>query len=309
MFNIHLLDSIFTDNEVVNHIREDLKVRGFSFVKHNMVSYQQDAENFFNLTNKEDYFHPPIFGYFKVPHKEVFRFKTGSKLEEQNYPPLLSNIKDFSKTLDVDMTRLAERLFPGINKNEIPLGEWALFDIVRYNNKVSRKNNLNIVEHYDAGLLTFSFLSTEPGLQFCDEWKNWIDPPMNVGVLWTGNAIKLYDNAYQRGLHRVVQGDKPRLAMWYEICTYAQERNDLKENRFVGYDYELKLMENEGFLPERDGHGFIKGWRDLVSNNISVGNFVMEHLTTGTNKTAMGSHALTFKSSQDNIAIGVKMIF
>ncbi len=101
--------------------------------------------------------------------------------------------------------------------------------------------------------------------------------------------------------------------MWYEICTYDQERNDLLDGKYVGYDYELELMEKAGYLPVRNNDGTIASFtpkRDESNindefSNMHIGMYA-EALTTGSNKTAMGFQALqgVYISSEQNIGIG-----
>lgn len=289
--------------EDIVKIRTDLSIRGYSFVTLNehfvnkVKACEKEMIGFFNLDNsfKESYFREPVFGYFNVPHKEVFRFATGDKLENYAHPS--NAMKELSIELDSFMFDLASKIFPNIVKTNMVPFNFGLIDVVRYGNDTVRKNNLNIVEHYDAGLLAFNFLSTAPGLEFKNEHGEWIPVPVGnglsaqgMGILWTGHAIKSY-NDYPEGIHRVKVVDKPRLSMWYEICTQDQMRDDMLTD-YKGYQYELDLMKKEGYDAIRNDDGNIIGF-----SNEMIGFKAMEANTTGSSKTAVGDRPLSMKDT------------
>lgn len=55
-----------------------------------------------------------------------------------------------------------------------------------YNNEAVKEDNPTaVMEHGDPGLLSISFISSEPGLLMFDNIsKNWIPVPSNTAVLW-----------------------------------------------------------------------------------------------------------------------------
>lgn len=309
--------------EDIVKIRTDLSIRGYSFVTLNehFVNKVNACENemteFFNLDNsfKEPYFREPVFGYFNVPHKEVFRIATGNKLENYAHPS--NAMKELSVELDSFMFDFASKLFPNIkNLNIVPFN-FGLIDAVRYGNNTIRKDNLNIVEHYDAGLLAFNFLSTAPGLEFKNEHGEWVEAPVKdgnspqgMGILWTGHAIKSYNDypgglsPFPPGIHRVKVVDEPRLSMWYEICTQDQMREDMLTD-YKGYQYELDLMKKEGYDARRNDNGNIIGF--LNGKNKMIGFKAIEGVTTGSNKVAIGSNTGIGSNVVigSNIAIGM----
>jgi len=107
---------------------------------------------------------------------------------------------------------------------------FGMFDIAYYLNDMSitaRPTDLNCAPHYDPGLISLSILSTSPGLELKDANGNWISAPIGheVGVLWLGETAFKANETMQPALHRVTypQEFKPRLTMWYEVCTANQE--------------------------------------------------------------------------------------
>ncbi|CAF3580105.1 unnamed protein product [Rotaria sp. Silwood1] len=102
---------------------------------------------------------------------------------------------------------------------------------------------VNCVPHYDPGLLSISILSTHEGLQLKNMTNNeWVHGPLepNIGVIWLGEAAsQITQNRLKPGIHRVVypQESKPRLTLWYELCTIEQLKN-------ISADKKDELMAN-----------------------------------------------------------------
>ena len=311
---------IESDQSSITQVRQDLKTRGYAFIKlsddfiHQVDECLLEVEDFFrnNLTEKEKYFREPLFGYFKVQHKEVFRFLTGSRIGRQKFPVNFDGLLNLTKTLDEIVPRLASIIFPGIEEvveGFIPFNKWGMIDAVQYFNepeKMIKKDAMNIVEHFDAGLLAFSFRSTEPGLQLKNEFGEWIDAFVDdsIAVLWTGHAVRKYDSDHPEGVHRVITSNKSRIGLWYEICCYSQERNDILKGKFVGDPYELELIKKEGYEPVRDGDGIIKEFKEIDGGKTLVGKFIGEVLTTGMNKTFIGYPHSGFVDRSENVFIG-----
>lgn len=324
-------------NNSLEEIKSNLATRGYAIVTltDDLVSLSnecyQEMNEFFHSDNKEQYFREPVFGWFEVPHKQVFRVATGNKMNNYEYPS--STLKSLIPSIDKMMWELGLLLFPGADKmTKIPF-DFGLIDVVKYNNNTERKDNLNIVEHYDAGLIAFNFLDTAPGLQFKNEFGEWQDIfTPNNGIIWTGHAIKSYNESHPEGIHRVLTTDQPRFSMWYEIASHEQMRDDIKNNQYIGYDYEVELMKKEGYKPvKEDGkivgytNTFIgyDGWKGLESvttgsnkvaigySSLNTGEFntmigygwkVLESATTGSNKVAIGS--LNVNTGKFNTVIG-----
>jgi len=290
-------------------VRKDLKIRGYAFVKledefiNKVNECAQLMMNFFNTKDKESYFREPVFGYFNVPHKEVFRFQTGNMIHVQSFPN--EQIKALGLMIDNNISSIVELLFPGITEalnHQVPFNQWGLLDVVLYHN-LNRKK-LNIVEHYDPGVLTFSFKSSSPGLELRNEHGEWISPPYDMGILWTGHAIRSYDAEHPEGIHRVQKGLQPRMAIWYEIGTYLQDRSDMLNN-YTGYQYEIDLMKKEGYHPVRQNNNII-GYEN--NGNTLIGFKALESITTGSNKVAVGNYTLNNTMIGNNVAIGSKAL-
>ncbi|HSW76971.1 MAG TPA: hypothetical protein VLG50_07985 [Candidatus Saccharimonadales bacterium] len=297
---IHLVDILSNNKEVVDEVIKRLRCDGYVFVQLPPVFIKQvdeckkQLQSFLNLPiQKKSMYHvEPIFGYSSFDHKEVFRFMTGTRINEVIWPPSFDAIQQLAFLLDSMVPTIVSTLFDNvvIDNNHIPFKKWAMLDTVYYNNTTTRPNNLNVVEHYDAGLLAFSFLSTEHGLQFKNQSGEWIDSPRDcsIGVIWVGDAIRQYkSDDHAVGIHRVATHHKPRLAMWYEVCTYAQERKDLLNEKFYSYPYELELLKKEGYEPDLADDGSINHFVN-TNNNQFIGINAASELTTGSNKVAIG---------------------
>jgi hypothetical protein len=287
-------------------IKSNLATRGFSLVTLT-PQFSEEAKQcadqmneFFNLNeeSKQSYFREPVFGWFEVPHKQVFRVATGVNMEDYQHPSVA--FKNLISNLDIMMQQLVLELFPGVKEilSDLVPFDFGLVDVAKYNNQTVRKNNLNIVEHYDAGLLAFNFYDSEPGLEFKNN-NEWIYTN-KMAVLWTGNAVKSYSEQHPVGIHRVTTSTAPRLSMWYEVATKEQMRDDIKSGNYTGYDYEIALMEKEGFKAVKENDKIIG-----YENTDHIGWKALEANTTGSNKVAVGYNALY---SGNNVAIGWKDI-
>lgn len=158
--------------------------------------------------------------------------------------------------MDNIMYRIVTILKPYIFANKeitknIPLlkedNRWGMFDVAKYNN-----NHLEMKckEHFDPGLLSLSLRSTQPGLQLKNEYGEWIDPPhdKNIAILWTGDAAVKINPLLKHGIHRVINKSNiqiPRIAIWYEICTFQQEHRELLNDKIN------KNMKDIKYIPKK----------------------------------------------------------
>ncbi len=244
------------DNDAIQKVNESLETRGYAFIRlsRDLVSEIDNCllpiESFFGSSSqyKKTFFKAPIFGHFAVKHKESFRILTGNRLNEQSYPQNFGDIKKLVQKADKIMYAVSQPLFPHIignaKKLDIPFfdvlsknGQWGMFDIAKYHNDGTRVE-LNCKEHYDPGLLSLSLRSTEPGLELKDEFGKWIKAPHDktIAVLWVGKAGTIANPKFKPGVHRVVNPKipgRPRIAIWHEICTSAQEHRELLEKKLA----------------------------------------------------------------------------
>lgn len=257
------LDQILaSDPEAINGFSESIKIRGYAYVKLspaliNLIDTAvESVEEFFNYGSafKKIYSKKPIFGYFDAKHKESFRLLTGQRLNEHLIPHNLDSVKMLVNKSDTMMWKLcrnvAPYLFPGIDQklkqHNIPLFNtdkyWGMFDITKYKNDGS-KTGLNCDAHYDPGLLSIHFRSTEPGLQVMNESGKWMVPPndKSIGIIWAGDAATKINPQIKPGVHRVTNTGSPvpRIAMWYEVCTAQQEHREMMKTKTE------ELMESE----------------------------------------------------------------
>lgn len=255
-YQITPLKSILqNDRSAIDTIGKDLQKRGYAFVRLSPEVVKQIdecmllAEKFFLQQSdyKKKFSKDAIFGYFGVAHKESIRFLTGTRLVEHKIPENFSKIINLIKYLDRIMYTIvllsAPVLFPDIiseaKKLDIPListdNPWGMFDIAKYYNDGTRIAP-NCAEHFDPGLLSISLRSTEPGLQLKDENGKWVITPndTSIAIIWAGKAATQINSNIKPGVHRVVNPmnpGKPRISMWYEICTVAQEHTELLNSK------------------------------------------------------------------------------
>jgi len=215
-----------------------------------------------DTSTKNAHIGPFGFGYSTVDHKEGLRVLTGSRLIEFIRNGLIPKqceeiLREIATNLDEMTVKLLVRLSkPLFNKTpssvayraDIPaayLSEYhfGMLDIAHYFNQKSTAfpppsngtsiEEVNCVPHYDPGLLSLSFLSTNEGLQLKDPITNqWISGPDNsvenqrdIGVIWLGEAaVKASDGVLKAAVHRVLYPRVPgsRLTAWYEMCTVDQ---------------------------------------------------------------------------------------
>jgi hypothetical protein len=168
-------------------------------------------------------------------------------------PNNFNNITSFIKLLDGLMRHishlLSPTLFPFLKENaaiyDIPLLDskfpWGMFDITKYHNDGTRKD-INCFEHTDPGLLSLHLRSTESGLQLRDENKMWhsVLNTNNIAVLWTGDIANKINQQIKPCVHRVLNTNKSRIALWYEICTKGQERKELLNKQREKFERENK---------------------------------------------------------------------
>eukprot|EP01130_Rhizamoeba_saxonica_P016422 TRINITY_DN758_c0_g1_i2.p1 TRINITY_DN758_c0_g1~~TRINITY_DN758_c0_g1_i2.p1 ORF type:complete len:435 (-),score=90.99 TRINITY_DN758_c0_g1_i2:52-1356(-) len=283
---VELSQLLSNDIQQIELLTNNLTINGWSFIRmdHDLstkaLACGTEMESFFlsETSVKNQYFSEPIFGYTSVPHKESFRWKSGSRYGDVNYPKP-SAIFMITSTLD----RIFEDLLKNCSSNlfncnyedllnlkqnngpDIPMLDqnaterWGLMDMARYYNKSSHIYeggvHLNCVEHYDPGLLSLSVLSTAPGLQVKNMVTNeWVDCPYlnqdgSIAVMWCGEAVRNIPNCNLiPGIHRVkfVEGSHPRLALWHEVCTREQALDGVDLNQQVDLSnltYEKKKHE------------------------------------------------------------------
>jgi len=247
---------------------EDFREKGWCFVKlpekfpfAALAELTQQVEHFFSLDEKTKQLHsgPFGFGYSSLDHKEGIRVLTGLRrweFEKHNLVPgdLIENFAKISTFLDELSLLLTLSLAKpfGIKPSslaklaDIPVAygrHFGMLDMALYYNKQksanppppvgSSVNEVNCVPHYDPGLLSISFMSTNEGLQLLDprtgEWisgpNNSVPDQRNIAVVWLGEAaVKVSNTPVKAGIHRVIypQVAEHRLTMWYEMCTVTQ---------------------------------------------------------------------------------------
>eukprot|EP01112_Ceratiomyxa_fruticulosa_P016087 TRINITY_DN4827_c0_g1_i1.p1 TRINITY_DN4827_c0_g1~~TRINITY_DN4827_c0_g1_i1.p1 ORF type:complete len:389 (+),score=86.99 TRINITY_DN4827_c0_g1_i1:307-1473(+) len=188
-----------------------------------------------------------------APHKEAIHLVTGSWVVDSQ-EKIEENLKSFTSGLDYLATTLFDSFFAKVleidseafsKRADLPVqfGEHkGMLDIAHYrNNKTSQSNpswgenidEVNCVPHFDPGLFSLSFLSTNEGLQLFDfETSTWFAGPINsktgqenIGILWLGDkAVSASEGRWKPAIHRVVypRNERSRITSWYEVCTVDQ---------------------------------------------------------------------------------------
>jgi len=160
----------------------------------------------------------------------------GSLLQGTSLFPIIGSVNALGRMLDLPL------LQEGADK------PFAMLDVAYYlNDRIPGDGGagtlppMNCVEHYDPGLFSLSVLSTEAGLQLYDQGSDeWVDAPAVdggsraqpiVAVLWSGTAaVDGSKGAIKPAIHRVQypkEAGRPRMSMWLELCTAAQEHSEL----------------------------------------------------------------------------------
>jgi len=205
----------------------------------------------------------PVYGFnqTEAKTKEGLRLLTGGRLKKNWIPEeCAETIFPLVGAMDRIMLRFIEATAQQIfgmkidllaEKYDLPLligakehqatafneKNFAMFDVAYYPNQKPTVQDLNVAGHYDPGLFSFSFLSTQAGLQVRTKDGVWIDCPTsrNLGIIWAGEIAQTICKEVQPGWHRVKYDSNqiPRLSAWIEVCTAAQDlsfSNTMLEN-------------------------------------------------------------------------------
>lgn len=108
---------------------------------------------------------------------------------------------------------------------------FAMVDVAHYPNAaptvVSEGVECNVAGHIDPGLLSFSILSTQEGLQVKNKEGEWVDCPTDsrYGILWAGELAQIISPDIKPGWHRVkyLPEQAWRLTIWIEVCSKQQD--------------------------------------------------------------------------------------
>ncbi len=113
---------------------------------------------------------------------------------------------------------------------EKKVDSWGLFDVALYRNAEKKRGvpaGMNVAAHTDPGLVAVVWHSSAPGLQLYSRTASqWISVPEvpeapEMGVMWAGNAGHNLLQ-FERGIHRVLYGEEPRISMWTEAAVPDQ---------------------------------------------------------------------------------------
>mmetsp|Transcript_9973 Transcript_9973/g.11948 ORF Transcript_9973/g.11948 Transcript_9973/m.11948 type:complete len:394 (-) Transcript_9973:920-2101(-) len=247
--HIFQLDKLEKDN--LKQIDQKLRSQGWCFVElpeETKAAVSKFVDSFDSFLEKDEAhkakFHvPPMLGYEKIGHKQVFRNLTGTELKEQSLPfngafaelaKVMDNLStEFVKSNCDDLfgcsfDQLKQRTSVPILQDDTNSKRFGVLDAVRYfeddiDDKINPEKTF-CAPHYDPGLLAMSLYSDAPGLEFYDPVeKIWVPQPKdpNVSVLWCGQEIMCVGN-YKPAIHRVNVNAKTRTSIWYEMCSESQ---------------------------------------------------------------------------------------
>jgi hypothetical protein len=123
----------------------------------------------------------------KTHHKTAIRMKTDDFIDD-NDPKLHELCQLYSRAF---REILALTIFQNAENQPFIDGRqrYAMVDLVRYNNDdvggVYIDNSLNVVEHYDTGLMTLTLGATGAGLEIKGK-DGWFTPDPDCGIIWIG---------------------------------------------------------------------------------------------------------------------------
>eukprot|EP00510_Aplanochytrium_minuta_P004173 CAMPEP_0184009076 /NCGR_PEP_ID=MMETSP0954-20121128/2378_1 /TAXON_ID=627963 /ORGANISM="Aplanochytrium sp, Strain PBS07" /LENGTH=398 /DNA_ID=CAMNT_0026288357 /DNA_START=128 /DNA_END=1321 /DNA_ORIENTATION=+ len=235
----------------IKSLKKKLSERGWCFVElpeETKAAVSKFVDSFDSFLEKDEVhkakFHvPPMLGYEKIGHKQVFRNLTGTELKEQSLPfdgafaelaKVMDNLStEFVKSNCDDLfgcsfDQLKQRTSVPILQDDTNSKRFGVLDAVRYfeddiDDKINPEKTF-CAPHYDPGLLAMSLYSDAPGLEFYDPVeKCWVSQPKdpNVSVLWCGQEIMCVGD-YKPAIHRVNVNAKTRTSIWYEMCSECQ---------------------------------------------------------------------------------------
>ncbi len=309
------------------------------------------VESFDDFFSKNRSYKDTFSGYLFTNHKERIRLLTCDRFKDNTIPSHKTTFHNLCSQLDSTMNDLISVISEPIilntdsrkegqspltlqaldvpflkNAAQSPEGpesrdddedkRFCLVDVAHYFNRKDGKGTLidptlNCCAHYDPGLLTFSLLSTSPGLELQElSSKEWISPPFddNIGVLWCGLAASEFtNNRLKACIHRVkyYPNDSSRLTVWLEMCTNEQIKPVETDVTIVNYFHEDKQVpikitrvDEKWSVHLGDDESSIDtiygALGALVDGNaaVSIGYEALLANTTGAGKTAVGIHAL-----------------
>jgi ubiquitin-like protein Nedd8 len=235
-----------------------LSTRGWCFIKFEEKA-KKSFDDLFSAASsflaspeqsRERFLYEKSFGYITAKTKHGFHALTGRRLEEIPVPPTMyGHLRSLSVLIDTYAKKLIEVAGSDLFKNnknyqqealkKLPLvqpyvnggakSEYGMLDIMEYfvpsTTDANGESSTAVSEHGDPGLFSFSFKSNAPGLSMLDPvTTTWVPVPPESSVMWCGSAAEeLSQGQLKVGWHRVDKTFvKPRLTMWYEVCTYEQ---------------------------------------------------------------------------------------
>lgn len=248
---------------------KSLKETGFAVIKNHPINYKLVEEvfaewkDFFNSDYKETYLYKNDTqdGFFPMRVSETAVGYSVKDIKEfYHYYPwgqFPSELSDKSKQLFVQMRDIASKLLVWVEEN--------LPEDIRNNLSEPLPNmidgsdsNLMRVLHYppltgdeadgavragahgDINLLTVLVAASQSGLQVKDSNGNWIDVPVDPGMLSIniGDMLETATNGYYKStLHQVINPlDESRNNSRYSIPLFLHPRSEVKltENRTAG---------------------------------------------------------------------------
>lgn len=301
-------------------LKNNLLSNGWCFVKfgdyfnEKMLFHAKNIKQFFNKEEniKNNYSYSHNIGYYQNNFKQHFKIMTGDynlpNLQEQKNDTSIKSMIFISKLMDKLMKTLFintknsvfelqndDLQYLSVNNNQTI----GLLDFVEYKNNTERE--YFVAEHVDPGLFSLNIYCDQKGMEFYDyTTKKWIEMPLGYGAIFCGQAAKTLCNI-PPCKHRVVNYNKKRLSIWYEIGVKSQipTKNIIKKISHISQpNIKPKLSQYEVYIED------IK--ENLVLNLGETQNLTIFDLKKGIENSKFGLPTSKIMSSTEKIFYDIK---
>jgi isopenicillin N synthase-like dioxygenase len=276
--NLHQID--FNSNNANFDFSQSLQHTGFAVLKNHPIDYNlvQDVFEEWATFFSQDYKHDYLFdkntqdGFFPITVSETAVGYNVKDLKEfyhyypwGKYPKELTNktkylykqMNDFA----IVLLKWVENHLPSLIKDNlsenlaqmIQGSNQTLLRILHYPpiSGDEENNAIRAQAHTDINLLTILVAASESGLQVQDNYGNWIDVPVDAGMVAIniGDMLQEATNGYYKStMHRVInpQGENMNKSR-YSIPLFLHPRSDVKlSSKYTAGEFLLHRLKELG---------------------------------------------------------------